>query len=439
MIGTLSLYIARRFLTAAAAAFVSILLLVTMIDLVEQLRRSAGTETGFDQVLELAVLHAPALMLEILPFLVLIAAMACFSRLARASELVVTRAAGISVWRLIAPAVAAAALLGVVAFSVLNPVSSGLLQRFERLEARWIKDRTSLLSISENGLWLRQAEGGGAQAVVHAQRANSDGTQLWDVTFFRFGPGDLLQGRIEATRAVLEPGVWTLYDVRRWRLAGTEGGAAAANGAPDAGNAPATTTGPVVGEPETGGDPGVGHDPSPDASPDPAPDASPDPAPAIDAGRGSVADGASARAMLWEDMDSMTLPTGLTRAQILESFASPKSISFWELPGFIRSLEAAGVSSTRHRMHWQAQLAQPLLFAAMVLIGAAFSMRGARFGGLGLMALGAVGAGLVYFFLANVTQAFGSSGAIPAPLAAWIPPVAMTLCALGLLLHLEDG
>ena len=75
----------------------------------------------------------------------------------------------------------------------------------------------------------------------------------------------------------------------------------------------------------------------------------------------------------------------------------------------------------------------------MVLIGAAFSMRHARFGGLGLMALGAVGAGLVYFFLANVTQAFGSSGAIPAPLAAWIPPVAMTLCALGLLLHLEDG
>ena len=416
MIGTLSLYIARRFFGAALAAFLAILLLVTMIDQVEQMRRSAGTETGFPQVLELAVLHAPALMLEILPFLVLIAAMACFSRLARASELVVTRAAGVSVWRLIAPAVATAALLGVAAFGVLNPVSSGLLQRFERLEARWIKDRTSLLSISENGLWLRQAEGGGAQAVVHAQRANGDGTQLWDVTFFRFGPDDLLQGRIEATRAVLEPGTWTLYDVRRWRLAGTEGAPAATGAAASPRPSPS---------PAPSGDPGLPHDATPAAPPD--------------AGASAIADGAMSRPMQWEDVERMTLPTGLTRAQILESFASPATISFWELPGFIRSLEAAGVSSTRHRMHWQAQLAQPLLFAAMVLIGAAFSMRHARFGGLGLMALGAVGAGLVYFFLANVTQAFGSSGAIPAPLAAWIPPVAMTLCALGLLLHLEDG
>ncbi|SDW41040.1 lipopolysaccharide export system permease protein [Albimonas donghaensis] len=414
MIGTLSLYIARRFFGAALAAFVSILLLVTLIDLVEQLRRSAGTDTGFAQVLELAILHAPALMLEILPFLVLIAAMACFSRLARASELVVTRAAGISVWRLITPAVVTAALLGVVAFGLLNPLSSGLLQRFERQEARWIKDRTSLLSISENGLWLRQAEGGGAQAVVHALRANGDGTQLWDATFFRFGPGDLLEGRIEATRAVLEPGTWTLYDVRRWRLSGAEGGDAPPNGA---------ANGAANGEADGVADGWAAAAPAED-----------------DASEGlPPTQSGTARAMQWEDLDSLTLPTGLTRAQILESFASPKTISFWELPGFIRSLEAAGVSSTRHRMHWQAQLAQPLLFAAMVLIGAAFSMRHARFGGLGLMALGAVGAGLVYFFLANVTQAFGSSGAIPAPLAAWIPPVAMTLCALGLLLHLEDG
>ena len=120
-------------------------------------------------------------------------------------------------------------------------------------------------------------------------------------------------------------------------------------------------------------------------------------------------------------------------------FASPGTISFWSLPGFIKGLEAAGVSAARHRMHWQAQLALPLLLPAMVLIGAAFSMRHVRFGGLGLMALGAIGTGLAYFFLANVTQAFGGSGAIAAPLAAWIPPVAMTLLALGLLLHLEDG
>jgi lipopolysaccharide export system permease protein len=375
MIGTLSLYIARRFLAAFAAAFVTVLLVVLLVDLVEQLRRSAGTGAGFEQVLQLAVLHAPSLMLEILPFLTLIAALACFARLARASELVVTRAAGVSVWRLLAPALIAAALLGTAAFGALNPVASGMLQRFERLEARWIRDRTSLLSVSDNGLWLRQATGA-AQTVINARRANADGTRLWRVSLFRFDGEDRLQGRVEAGRAVLEPGRWALYDVREWDFA--HGPAAAA-----------------AGDRETGLRP--------------------------------------------TDLERMTLPTDLTRDQILESFASPKTISFWELPGFIASLEAAGVSATRHRMHWQAQLALPVLLAAMVLIGAAFSMRHARFGGLGLMALGAIGTGLGYFFLANLTQAFGASGAIAAPLAAWIPPVAMALLAIGLLLHLEDG
>lgn len=376
MIGTLSLYVMRRFVGAFVAAFAAILLLVVLVDLVEQLRRAAGTQAGFEQVLELSLLHAPSLMMEILPFLTLIAALTSFARLARSSELVVTRAAGVSVWRLIAPAVGAAAIGGVLAFSVFDPLSAGLLQRFERQEARWIKDRSSLLSVSGNGLWLRQA-GEGAQTVVHAQRANGDGTQLWRVTLFRFAEGDRLTARIEAARAVLEPGRWVLYDVREWDLGRTA-----------------------------------------DLSAD-----------ALAGGRG----------MPWTDLEQMTLPTDLTRSQILESFASPGTISFWKLPDFIRGLEAAGVSATRHRMHWQAQLALPLLLPAMVLIGAAFSMRHVRFGGLGLMALGAIAAGLAYFFLANVTHAFGSSGALAPPLAAWIPPVAMVLLALGLLLHLEDG
>ncbi len=376
MMGTLSNYVMRRFLGAFFAALLAILSLVLIVDLIEQLRRSAGADASFEQVLELAVLHAPSLMMEILPFLTLIAALACFSRLARSSELVVTRAAGVSVWRLLAPAVAAAILLGAASFAVFNPISSGFLQRFEKLEARWIKDRTSLLSVSGNGLWLRQANDGG-QTVVHALRANDDGTQLWAATFFRFDEGDLLKARIEAARAVLEPGEWVLHDVREWRFA---------------------------------------------------------PPPKAGASRTGAMQGAE-----WTDLEQLSIPTDLTRAQILESFASPATISFWNLPRFIAGLEAAGVSATRHRMHFQAQLALPLLLPAMVLIGAAFSMRHARFGGLGIMALGAICTGIGYFFLANVTHAFGSSGAIPPPLAAWIPPVAMTLLALGLLLHLEDG
>ncbi|MEM6440432.1 MAG: LPS export ABC transporter permease LptG [Pseudomonadota bacterium] len=384
--GTLTLYVARRFSGAVAAAFGAVFLLVVLVDLVEQSRRAAGGRAGFDTVAAMAVLHAPSLMLEILPFLALLSAMACYARLARSSELVVTRAAGVSVWRLLAPALACALVVGSLGFAVLNPLAAGMLSRFETLEARFIRDRTSLLSVSENGLWLRWSSPGG-QRVIHALGANRNGTRLREVTVYRFDDADRLTGRMAAARAVLEPGVWTLHDVALWRF---EDGEAQAQG--------------------EGGAEG-----------------------------GAAVAGALDQAPRRGELDRLQIPTDLTPDQILESFASPRSIGFWELPGFIAALETAGLSSTRHRMHLQSQTALPALLAAMVLIGAAFSMRHARFGGLGLMAMGAVGSGLGYFFLANLTSAFGASGAIAPALAAWIPPFSVSLLALALILHWEDG
>ena len=84
-------------------------------------------------------------------------------------------------------------------------------------------------------------------------------------------------------------------------------------------------------------------------------------------------------------------------------------------------------------------MSAPVVFMAMVLIGAAFSMRHARFGGLGIMALGCVISGFGFFFLSDIASALGASGAVPVLLAAWAPPLSAVLFALGLLLHLEDG
>jgi lipopolysaccharide export system permease protein len=133
------------------------------------------------------------------------------------------------------------------------------------------------------------------------------------------------------------------------------------------------------------------------------------------------------------------VPTSITPAEVIEGVASPETISFWELPAFIESLENSGFSARRHRIFWHAQLATPLLFAAMMLIGAAFSMRHVRFGGLGLMALGGVITGLGYYFIADLSLAFGFSGSAPIVAAAWAPPVSALFLAAALLLHLEDG
>jgi lipopolysaccharide export system permease protein len=133
------------------------------------------------------------------------------------------------------------------------------------------------------------------------------------------------------------------------------------------------------------------------------------------------------------------VPTNLTAGKIQDSFAAPETMSFWELPSFIRLLESSGFSALRHRLYFDALLARPLLFAAMVLIAASFSLRMQRRGGVTMMIAGGVAAGFALYFLSDVVFALGLSATIPVSLAAWTPAGVSCLLGASLLLHLEDG
>jgi len=135
----------------------------------------------------------------------------------------------------------------------------------------------------------------------------------------------------------------------------------------------------------------------------------------------------------------VSVPTDLTAERISDSFGSPATVPFWDLPATINELERAGFSAQGYRVWYQMELAQPLLLATMVLVAAGFTMRHVRFGGTGQMVLYALLSGFGIFFLRNFAQALGEAGQIPVLVAAWSPPVAAAMMSLGLLLHLEDG
>ena len=140
-----------------------------------------------------------------------------------------------------------------------------------------------------------------------------------------------------------------------------------------------------------------------------------------------------------EATHQLTLPTDLTVSRVQDSFAPPDTLSVWALPGFISLLDRSGFSSIRHRLHFQSLLALPLLAATMALVGAGFSMRPARRGGVARMIGGGVAAGFALFMISKVAEEFGQSGALPVVLAAWAPTAAGLMMALALLLHMEDG
>lgn len=140
-----------------------------------------------------------------------------------------------------------------------------------------------------------------------------------------------------------------------------------------------------------------------------------------------------------EPLDELRLPTSLTADKIEESLASPDTMSFWELPGFITLLDQSGFSAQRHRLYFNILLARPFLFCAMVLVAATFSLRMQRRGGAAMLLVSGVLAGFLLYFLSDIVFALGLSAKIPVLLAAWTPTGVSMIFGASMLLHLEDG
>lgn len=211
--GTLARYFSLRFLLAMLTMFGVCCILIFFVDFIEMLRR-AGNYQGEIPALLLAwmtLLRLPSFSELVLPFAVLIGTVGIFLMLSRSSELIVVRAAGISVWQFMLPAIAVAFLLGVVFVALYNPIASAARAEAERLYASAFDRKDSLLKTKNAGAWLRE-DGADGPSVVHVLRVSNQGLVLTGVSVFQYGPDQSMAERIEARKAFLKDGRWELQD-----------------------------------------------------------------------------------------------------------------------------------------------------------------------------------------------------------------------------------
>ncbi len=360
---TLSAYIARLFFAWFCGVFAAMAIITFLLDYIELIRRGGSRlQATLGLLFEMAALQLPQTAQEVLPFAVLFGTMLAFWRLTRSNELVVARAAGISVWQFLTPAVLVALLIGIFAVTIFNPIASVAEANYEKLDASVLREGSDQLSLSSAGLWLRQSDPAGDQIIIHAAKLGGPGLILDHVTLFFFDSRSEFTSRIDARTAQLKAGDWLIENGVRWW---------------------------------------------PNTPPQP--------------------------------FSQWRLPTQLTPYKIEESFASPDTMSFWELPSFIALLERSGFPAQRHQLHFNVLLARPFLLCAMVLIAAIFSLRLQRRGGATLMIVGGVASGFALYVLSDIVFALGLSAKVPVVLAAWTPTGISLVFGASMLLHLEDG
>ena len=362
MTNTLGRYFAGRFVVSTLGVFASIFILLVLVDYIEMVRKTSGlAQASAVMVAETSLFRVPQLLEKMMPFCILIGAMTCYLALSRRLELVVARAAGVSAWQFVSPALASALLLGILATTVYNPVSANLRELSKRMEADLFGSTPGGGIQDAAGFWINQINSDG-QTIINAARSEQQGVRLTGLTVFRFDNDAQFKERIEAPEATLEEGRWRFKSVRRYTL-----------------------DGPPV------------------------------------------------------DEDNFFLNTTLTQAQVRNSFSTPETVSFWQLPSYIRSSESSGVATAGYRLQYHKLLAQPFLLAAMVMMAAAVSLRFFRFGGVQKMVLSGVAAGFLLYVLSKVTEDLSKAELLHPLAAAWLPVCVGGLSGFLALLYQEDG
>ncbi|MDB5459953.1 MAG: lptG [Caulobacteraceae bacterium] len=360
----IQIYVLWRTLTAILVALLVISAVELLVDFVS-VSRDVGARVDITpgEVLKLTLMKAPSVLLILQPFVFLFGTLAAFVGLNRRSELIAMRAAGISAWRFIFPAAAAAFVCGIVASTALNPVAASLSARYEQTRADLMKD---YLAKAPKEVWLRQGSDS-RQTVIHAKsRTEGANVVLHGVSVFFYTVDKLgvpqFERRVEAKEARLGSGGLVLTDVSSARPGGFS-----------------------------------------------------------------------------ERSERLILPSAVRDPTGLLHTSSAEEVSFWDLPAAIRRAEDAGLTSTNYQLQLQQLLATPLLYSAMAVLAAAFSLRLIRLGGLAGLAGAGVALGFTFFFFNEVCGALGRSGIIPTFAAAWTPPVIALLSGLTLLCYTEDG
>lgn len=140
-----------------------------------------------------------------------------------------------------------------------------------------------------------------------------------------------------------------------------------------------------------------------------------------------------------EYYERLSIPSNLDAQAAFRAHASSQSVPFWQLPALIQRNATAGLPTTVYRLKLHQLLSTPLMFAAMALLGAVFSLRLMRLGGLTALVVSGVTLGFIVFFVNQLFSSLGMADLIPVELAGWSPAVLAMLAGMTLLVYTEDG
>jgi lipopolysaccharide export system permease protein len=208
---TLSRYLTRALLAAILSALVALIALAGLLDLLDNANTVLSRNESILDLVHYALLIMPSIAASAIPVATLIGTMSMFAGLAGHNEIIAIRAAGITLYRIVAALAPAALFIGFAYFVLLVLVTPNT----EVAIHGWLvtpdeETETAGDGMPQGNFWVSSGPN-----VLSFDGVSEDGTQLQKVSLYRLDDDGRLVERTTAAQAVRLDGFWRLDAVVR--------------------------------------------------------------------------------------------------------------------------------------------------------------------------------------------------------------------------------
>ena len=212
--GTLFWYIVRHYLGILSLCLTGLVTIYLVIDFFEKLRRFLRHDAELTSMLLYFIFKIPDMSFQLVPFAVLMASLLAIGLLNKNREITAMRSCGVSLFHVTIPFLAVAGLVTVLLLGLTAVVIPLANTKAEYIRTVEIQKKAQPLSFTSENLWLYIQN----NALMHVQRVDPTGTQLYNVALYRLKDPFTLDTLLTADGAAFINDQWTLRNVAQRKI-----------------------------------------------------------------------------------------------------------------------------------------------------------------------------------------------------------------------------
>ena len=207
----LNKYLAKEFIKVILIFYFIFFALSIVMNLFEEINFFKDIDAGPYLPIVLSLLYVPSLLYNMFPFVMFLSGIWFFLKIKKTDEATAINISGMSNLSIILNPALLSIFIGIFFISCVNPVTSVLVKKYEKIKGTYERDKDYLTAITSNGIWIKEKN----FKINNFIRSTSlNGNKLTDVSIYEFDQSGSFVQRIEAESADISSTKWILSNVK---------------------------------------------------------------------------------------------------------------------------------------------------------------------------------------------------------------------------------